>query len=111
MAANPLHECEHPWCALNTAKRPDGYARPGNVPADMVCTPPVGSPYKVGDPVTVTNDQGVTFDKAVRGFPARPHAAGVDGVRPRDVYVWTDAWWMPSRHDQLMPRGDTHSGA
>lgn len=72
-----------------TKKRIHGEPEPVNVPLDMVAESPVPCGFKVGDAVVFTNDYGVSFDLAVRGFAKVPHGQG------RLVYLNTTSWWFP----------------
>ncbi len=61
-----------------------------NVPSDMTDTPPVPCSFKVGDKVTYTNDQGVSFhNRIIRGFTKEVTSWGAF------IYFDSDAWWHP----------------
>lgn len=70
------------------------HCKPGttNVPFDCQPESPIPCPFKVGDDVIYTNDQGCEYRKKVIGFTPEPAIFGDD---VRFVYVHTDCWWMP----------------
>lgn len=89
---------------MTTATKPiHGAPKPKNVPADMVDTPPIPCPFKVGDEVIYTNDYGVKFRFKVRGFTRELH----EWNHGRFVYIFTDCWWFPADPAQMrFPRPD-----
>jgi hypothetical protein len=77
------------------AKRIHGEPQPVNVPADMQAVPPEPCGVKVGDAVVFTNENGVSFDRVVRGFASTPHSGN------RFVYLNNQAWWFPVNPSEL----------
>lgn len=63
---------------------------------DAQRTPPVPCDFKLGDKVTFTNDNGVSFkDHLVTGFSPTVEGNG------RFVYLDFDCWWFSVKPDNL----------
>jgi len=66
---------------------------------DALRTPPVPCDFRLGDRVTFTNDNGVSFNgHRVTGFS--PTVEG-DG---RFIYLDFDCWWFPVKPENLQRR-------
>ena len=62
-------------------------------------TAPCACAFKLGDRVSFTNDQGVTFEGLhVIGFEA---VCPGEEVRERFIHLDTCCYWFPKRPDQL----------
>ena len=66
------------------------------LPPDAQRDSPVPCEFKLGDPVTFTNEYGATFpNHIVAGFSPTVEGLG------RFVYLDFDCWWFPVNPDSL----------